>query len=444
MKKFFTIFFIVLTLLAIIYFVWFFFFKKPNQIFPFIPSTNTLTIGGNIFNQNNQAGDSNQNQNGEVTQTENDLPTQSLFQIWDKPTAGFAFVQTPILLEATTTDKKGKEIIIQKRATTTSLIFADRMTGHIYKKDLPTGEIYKVSNSTLPGIYDAYFFENGNYIMMRYLNNKTNKIESILAKVPQSYTGTVPQALENLVSLPQNISSVAVSLSGKEISYLVPNTDGSVIYSYTLKKVKGKADVGTVSSRLSLKTKEWNLIYGGETLYAQSSPTAYISGYFIKVDTNERIIGDKTGLTILPDSKDTNYFGGMWTDSGLASFIFSRTSGSTVKTTQKTLPEKCVWGYSNKNILCAVPDSLPWSVNGMPDDWYQGRVSFKDSLYILSGDGLYGRTFFDLSYVSKKDIDATSLQINNSSEYLGFINKKEGDLWLLLTKDILNSIGFGL
>lgn len=442
MKKFFTISFIILIILIIIYLVWFFFFKKPNQIFPFIPSKNTLTIGGNVFNPNNSGN--NTNQNGSTSQIETNTPTQSLFQIWDKPTAGFSFVQTPILLEATTTNKKGVEIIIQTRATTTSLIFADRMTGHIYKKNLPTGEIYKVSNSTLPGIYDAYFFENGSYVLMRYFDSKTNKIESVLAKVPQSYVNTEPQTLENLVSLPQNISSVAISRSGKELSYLVPNNNGATVYSYTIKKVKGDNEVGSVKTRLSLQTKEWNLIYGGETLYAQSAPTAYISGYFIKVDTNERIVGDKTGLTILPDNKDVNYFGSMWTNSGLASFVFSRTGGTTTKTGPVTLSEKCVWEHSNKNILCAVPSSLPLAINGLPDDWYQGRVSFKDTLYILSGDGFSNQTFFDLSYASGKDIDAVSLQTNNSSEYLGFINKKEGDFWLLLTKDILANVELGL
>lgn len=431
MKKFFTIFFIVLTLLAVIYLIWFFFFKKPNQIFPFIPGGNTLTVGGDVNNPNNPNPD--QNPNGEGDQTETASSTQYLFQIWDKPTAGFAFVQTPILLEATSTNKKGVEIIIQKRATTTSLIFADRMTGHIYKKDLPTGEIYKVSNSTVPGIYDAYFFENGSYVMMRYFDNKTKKIESLLAKVPLAYAGTEPQTLDNLVSLPQNISSVAVSRSGKELSYLVPNNNGATIYSYTSKK--------GVRVRLSLKTKEWNLIYGGETLYAESAPTAYISGYFIKVDTNERIIGDKTGLTVLPDAKDTNSFGSMWTNSGLASFIFSRTSGGTTRTRRATLSEKCVWQYSNLNILCAIPNSLPMAINGLPDDWYQGRVSFRDSLQIISTNGLYDNLFFDLSSVAGKDIDAVSLQTNSSSEYLGFINKKEGDFWLLLTKNILNGMG---
>ncbi len=444
MKKFFTIFFIVLTILAIIYFVWFFFFKQPNQIFPFIPIKNTLTIGGNTPNQNNFGNNSNKNQPENQNQTGSNLPTQYLFQVWDKPTAGFAFVQTPILLEATTTNKKGIEIIVQNRSTSTSLVFADRMTGHIYKKDLPTGSVYQVSNSTLPGIYDAYFFENGSYVLMRYFDNKTKRIESILSKVPQSFVGTEPQTLENLISLPQNISSVAVSGSGKEISYLVPNSDGAVIYSYTLKKVKGKDDVGIVRNRLSLKTKEWNLVYGGENLYAQSSPTAYIPGYFIKVDTNERIIGDKTGLTVLPDSKDLNSFGSMWTNSGLASFIFSRSGGSTVKTKETTLSEKCVWEYLGRNLLCAVPNTLPWSINGMPDDWYQGHISFKDNLYIISADGLYDSSFFNISATAGKDIDAVNLQTNTESEYLGFINKREGDLWMLMTKDILSNIELGL
>lgn len=431
MRKFLTTFFIILLLLTIIYLIWFFFFKKPDQVFPFFPPRNTLLIGDDIPNNNNNGDNQNQNENTADNSEDSEI-TQYLFQIWDKPTAGFAFVQTPILLEASTTDKKGKEIIIQKRATTTSLIFADRMTGHIYKRDLPAGENYKVSNSTVPGIYDAYFFENGSYVLMRYFNNKINKIESLLAKIPQAHEGTEPQTLENIVSLPQNISSVAVSRSGKEISYLVPNADGAIVYSYTIKKGKG-----VLVTRSNLKTREWNLVYGGETLYAQSAPTAYIVGYFINVDTNERIVGDKTGLTVLPDLKDVNHFGSMWTDSGLASFIFSRKDGTTLKTKYSTLPEKCVWEYLNKNILCAVPRSLPVPINGMPDDWYQGRASFTDSFYKINSDTLSDDMFLDLSSVSGKDMDAVNLQINNQNEYLGFINKKEGDFWLLLTKNLI-------
>lgn len=399
--------------------VWYFFFSTPVAA----PTLNTtsLPLSGRglparfafIFGED--APD-------QTTETEVTIAGPVPFRaIWKQPTAGNMFVTKQILKEvvATSTSTSSPQVTKTIRATTTVLMFVDRSTGYIYGHSVESGATYQISNTTLPGIYDAYIWGDGDRILMRYLDSDRKTILSVLATIPNVQEGRDPQALTSLTYLPNNIRSVAVSRSRSLISYLLPNDLGSSVYTITSKGTGKIAD-----SPFS----EWKLSYGGEKLYATTRPSAYIEGMTVSLPSFSRIIGGKTGLMSLP-SFSGDLLNSMWSRSGLA--LFGQAGGSTSVLDIKTLVEKCS-AVSATQFICGVPKSLPESSEGMPDDWYQGRVLFDDTLMLVYP--FKGESYGLYSFPEKDGpMDVTHLEMNPGADLVSFIRKNDGSLWLLNT-----------
>lgn len=362
---------------------------------------------------------------------------QPLIELWDKPSTGNTFINRDILVDIyststvpnkikstdTSTSTATTTLISIKKtvhATSTIVMFVDRSTGHVYGANTKTGQTYQISNTTIPGVYDAYIFNNGNQILLRYLDNDKKTIISTLATIPKITEGADAAPLESILSLPKNITSVAVSTSGNKLSYLSSNNGTSYISTIT-----SKGETLTATSPFS----EWVLSYGGEQLYATTKPSAYIEGTTVLLPSFARIIGNKTGLISNP-SPDGTIINSMLSSSGLISFIFSN-RGETSVTNMKTLASKCSWG-NNSYLLCAIPETLPQATEGLPDDWYQGRTQFNDSLYFydIRSDESHKLFSFNSDF---GEMDVTRINISSDNSNVSFVRKQDATLWLLRT-----------
>jgi len=300
------------------------------------------------------------------------------------------------------------------------MMFIDRMTGYVYGYNIENGLTYQISNTTLPGIYDAYIFDSGKQILLRYLDNDKQTILSLLARIPAVQETGNALPLQSIMSLQKNISSVAISSSGNKLSYLVPNKNGSSVYTIT-----DKGESLTTSSSFS----EWSLSYGGEQLFATSKPSAYIEGTTVLIPSFTRLIGNKTGLVSNPSSNGA-IINSMLSNKGLLTFLFSN-KGDTKVLEIKTIASKCSWGRGTL-LLCAVPQSITRGVEELPDDWYQGRVKFKDDLYIININN--GEKTALYSFEEKDgDMDIVHMHISSDNTLINFTRKQDGSLWLLNT-----------
>lgn len=416
------LFFVITSVFAVGVLIWYFFFATPNK-------APTLATPHNILDSiptpriqfiTNYFTDSTTADNGTTT-TEVTPPTlQVLTQIWDKPATGATFVNIPILKETTSTSTVSSSTQMTKKmvkATSTILLFVDRTTGYVYGNNTETGETYQISNTTLPGIYDAYIFNDGKRVLMRYLDNDRATILSVVANIPSVLNMGTPTSLSNITYLPKNVSSVAVSASSLKLSFLVAGSLGSNIYTIT---TKGQSL--TSSSPFS----EWNIFYGGEQLYANSKASAYIEGSTVLVPSFVKVVAEKTGLTSIVSSKGTT-LNSMWSNSGLITFISS--AGNTRVLDQKTLSSKCSEG-KNGVFICAVPKEIPSEIEGLPDDWYQGRFSFDDSLFLIDPQTGYSYSFYSFDDKTK-GLDVFHISSSKDTSLVSFINKKDSTLWLL-------------
>jgi hypothetical protein len=83
-------------------------------------------------------------------------------------------------------------------------------------------------------------------------------------------------------------------------------------------------------------------------------------------------------------------------------------------------------------LACAIPRILPQSTEGLPDDWFQGRISFEDDLAVI--DTQTGERYTLYNFTEKNGIfDVTNISISDKNDLLSFNKKQDNTLWLLNT-----------
>lgn len=408
-------------LFAIIVIVWYFFYAKP-------------IIGKNITETNNPFPTEQTPPRfqfliwgGEETSTSTteivDPLSVPLVRIWDKPATGQTFVTQNILKEIIATSTQGTATIqFTKtiRATSTAVMFVDRTTGYIYGYPIETGKPFQVSNTVIPGIYDAQIFDEGRKVIMRYIDQEKNTIVGIIANIPRVEENEMPLPLTNIQYITSQVTSITTNRKKDKASYLVATDNGSAIYTIT-----SKGPVLVTTSPF----KEWDLAYGGDTLYVTTKPSAYVSGVTLSIPKFQPEIGEKTGLMSNPGQGGT-LLGSMWGTRGLATFISS--NGDLKITSAQTLASKCAWG-DRQFLVCGVPRTIPIrGTEGLPDDWFQGRISFSDDFFII--DPSTGEKYQLYSFTEDEGVfDITNISISKENVFIVFNKKQNAHLWILNT-----------
>lgn len=405
----------------------FFFSKNTTPLNPNRPQ-DPLGRGGDIIRR---IFIPNPNEGKVATSSETEIipgEDQLLTHVWDKPTAGHVFVDRPVLEQVASTTQVGSSTVpsfSQVRATSTSLLFVDRTTGYIYEYHHKTLKTRQVSNSRIPGVYDATFFANGSFVVFRLYNEDKGVIVSSLYKIPITAVNADAIPLEKITDLPDNITSLAVSTNGKLLSYLVKTKTGSVLYT-------AQTDTPNLSTTAtSLSFAEWTLFYGGNVLYITQKASAFFPGYTVEAFTGRRVISDKTGLVVTGSSDENNLIASMNSTKGIVSFLFNKRTGITSVLPVKTIASKCTFEKKYPSVVCGIPSLIPRSSYGMPDDWYQGSVTFSDSLYRISNEGTNGVMIVDLKKEAGENLDIIKLNTSSSDSFLSLINKKDGSLWFV-------------
>src|SRR3990167_9432725 len=223
MKKIFIILITVVAVVLIVFLGWYFILRNPNipvgeAIRDILPFGSGDDISGPTTNDPRLTTGTGEQQ----VFDEFAVPTAKLFRLSNTPVAG-AVVLNP----RSTSSGQGS-------TSTTIVRYVDRATGHIYDVNLATLEKTKVTNQTLPKIYEAYFRPDGNAVLFRSLKNDSDVVENLsLALTPPTATVSTssPQASTlysvSSTALRGDISSVAVG-SGNTLFYALRDTSSIV------------------------------------------------------------------------------------------------------------------------------------------------------------------------------------------------------------------------
>lgn len=412
------------TFFVIIVLVWYFFYAKPATA-PSLSETNN-PLSGRILPTRFQFLTWGQDEMGTSTTSVTDPLQAPLVQVWNKPATGQTFITQEVLKEVLATTTQGTSTIEIKRtirATSTVLIFVDKITGYIYGYPLEIGVPFQISNTIIPGVHDAYFFEGGRRVIIRYIDQERNVVTALVATVPDVKPDDVALPLINTSYLSSLVTSVAVNGRKDRASYVVNTNNGSSIYTIS--------SSGTVLIDSS-PFKEWVLSYGGESLFVTSKPSAYVLGVTARIPSFNLQTSERTGLMTNPNSGG-ELLNSMWASNGLTTFITK--DGNDVVLPIKTLASKCTWGLQDF-LVCAVPSTLPKAKEGLPDDWFQGRVSFNDNLYIV--DKNTGESFPYYIFNNEEGVyDITNISLLSTNDVLSFIRKQDATLWMVNTNRIV-------
>lgn len=335
---------------------------------------------------------------------------------------------------ATSVEKGGKTVVR----------YVARENGYVYDVDPKTGITTQLTKTVIPRIYEAYFAQGGNSVVLRYLKHddlaQKDIIKTYIANLvlPITSASSAP-ALGTLSGsdeqMPDNILSVSISPDGTKLFYLLPVEDG----------VSGT--VVNMTSRIATEIfrnsfSEWipQLLNSGNVILT-SKASANIAGYSYLYDANKktlsRLVREKNGLTTLA-TKDgdrilysENLLGntilGLYDEKG-----FGGEEGVTVYTAPlqlATLPEKCVWSENLVRAYCAGFASTPHAQ--IPDEWYQGALSFSDTFWTIN------TTLADLVFLAdpqkdesaKKMFDVIAPFIDKGENHFYFIDKNDSTLW---------------
>ncbi len=357
-----------------------------------------------------------------------------LRKISELPVAGADFISIAVISTSSKNieppDGKPQAKVKTKTATREVIRFMERGTGHIFETSTSTLKNSRISNTTVPKIYEAFFTKDGDSLILRDLIGYTDIIRSRFAKLDFATTSDEEKKLL-LSDLPINISEVGISPSKTKLfSILKSGVTG----------IMSEVDGGSKVGLLDIPFKEWLVSWPTEdSIILTTKASAYAPGYVYSLNTKnksfERIFGGYYGFTILP-SNDASQF--LFSQSSRGQFklsLYTKKDQSVQNLPIITLPEKCVWAKTEKSVVyCASPTNL--SFNTYPDVWYQGLIVLSDDIWKLNLSTGETRLIARIEQESNGEIvDVIKPVISNDDGYLMFTSKIDLSLWGLQLKD---------
>lgn len=419
----------------------FYFYSKNKNPEPTILGRNTTgrTFGG--YDPGKVSVSTNQTDEPLIVPEgpEKEPEIQKLRKISSEPVAGADFISIPLYATSTlniepedTSRTNGRVIRTQQPKLVgylDTIRFIERATGHIYETSTSTLKNIRISNTTIPKVYEAFFAENGKSIVLRDLVGSTDVIRT---RYGVSSLATTTDSEQTLVTTDLSTGITQLTLS--------PSKDR--MFSILDEGVTGfisKIDGGAKQTLLDIPFREWLVSWPeSKTIVVNTKPSGFYPGYAYTINPDNkaftRILGDINGLTTLM-SPDTSKV--LYSQSQSGSFtlnILDRKTNEKRFLNVRTFPEKCVWSNTEKDVIfCAVPEDVAF--NTYPDVWYQGRISFSDSLWKINVTSGETRLLSKLQDETGEIIDVQSIQVNKNDDYLLFTNKMNLQLWGFMLKE---------
>lgn len=342
---------------------------------------------------------------GELESTESEFgiadgrPVANLFRVAEAPVAGFV-----VLPGATTTVR-----------------YAERATGHIMDAALATLEVRRITNTTLPKIYEAYFRTDGLRVLYRSLRSDDTVDNVILSLTPPRPSETDGVYTPVAAVVRGDIREAASS--GNNLYFVLRDTQSIVSTTFD-----GAAQRTIFSSPFT----SWRVSPTGPSLVIWTKASAYSDGYAYTLGQNgtlSRLLGPLAGLTVA-----TGPTGGLAYSynegNGVKLFARETLTETDYEVLPATLAEKCAWGTQERWMLyCGVPTQ--GIRGGEPDNWYRGISRFSDNIWVFDTRVDIAEILAEPQKSLGTDLDIYQPQVSPNEDYFVFINKNDLSLWAL-------------
>lgn len=305
--------------------------------------------------------------------------------------------------------------------------YVDRASGNVFDVNLETNERVRVTNTTLPGIYETVWQSGGARFVARYLD-ANDVIKSFSAQIVAAEPAAQQLGKLDGVFLADGITSLAAQ------------PDADALFSVT---EFGISALGTVTrfdgarprQVFDMPVREWTTQWVNKDAVALTTKAA--SGfrgilYFLNPQTGrtEKILGPVSGLLTLSAPKGDAVLYSSSAGRTLETFLFRRKEATSEPFPVITLPEKCVWrGGNSSTLLCGAPGVVP--DGAFPDEWYQGAMFFDDVIWKIDAETGEAALLAVPREFGGATVDVTNPFLDPDGTYFFFTNKRDGTLWSL-------------
>lgn len=291
--------------------------------------------------------------------------------------------------------------------------YIDRASGNIYAYRFYDRTLERIANRTLPGVQEASWLDDGSLAYTRFISGSdgADRVE----------TYALPASGEGGYFLERGLSQASV-IGTTTLFTLMPSTAGSV---GTVSSADGTNSRTLFSSPLA------SLIVhlSNGPFMAHTKASASLDGYAFTIGAGgqfSRILGPLRGLSILPSPSGSLVLYTYMDGRTLRMSVLDRADGTSTALPIATLAEKCTWSSDSRAIFCGVPRGVS---GALPDEWYQGVISFSDRIWRIDMDGRVATLLIDPATSGEATIDMTGLKTDGRNDILTFRNRIDGSLW---------------
>jgi len=383
--------------------------------FVFAPGA-SLTVGvPNPFGTSDDRGDSGLiGPDGGPVQGAGVVVAPKLIRIADGPVAkGTVAIHIPPVVDIAASTAS---TTVETTPADTEVRFIERQSGNIYSFLVHDRVLTRISNRTLPGIQEASWTSDGGRAFARYLTRSADGVEHV-------DTYALPADGGEGYFLEQDLESVAVQGTSTVFS-LLPSSSGSI-------GSLSAPDGTNIRTLFTSTISRLRAAFSGSDLVATTKASSGLDGYAFLVSRTDgsftRILGPLRGLSTLPNPQSGSVLYSFNDRGKLSAHVLDLACHTATPLPLATLSEKCVWVFGERALYCAIPTTVQ---GNLPDDWYQGVLSFTDRIWRVDLETRLATLIVDPKEVGEVEIDAVSLAIDSQEDVLVFTNKKDGSLWV--------------
>ncbi len=307
--------------------------------------------------------------------------------------------------------------------------YQERATGNAYEIEADGEGEKRLTNTTIPKVYEALWSKTGTALIARYARDGSETIESFSARIVQGTAGKEGE-LQG-VFLPRDIMDASVSPDGAALFYLQEKNGGAI-------GIRSDFEGDGKTQLWTSPVSEWLAAWpSANKITLLSKPSFLASGMLISLDPGSGatalLLRNIPGLTALlnPVTPDILYSVSAETNISLA--LVNSATGKRSDARFTTFPEKCAWSKNGERLYCGVPKVIP--TGSYPDVWYQGVVSFEDEAWSLTTATGATERILDISGKRGIPIDLTRPEVSADEKFLIFTDKESGTLWSLQMKE---------
>lgn len=296
------------------------------------------------------------------------------------------------------------------------VLYFEKTTGNVFQINPDGTEKQRITSNNIPKISDVFWSPKGDKAVLKIISeNETGIKES--ARFFSIYSIINDSNELGGIFLPPNTYFVSASPFEDKILYAV-NGEEAVFFTSSFEN-KDKKEV--LSSPFGDFTGQW---MDKNSILLTTKPSAFYPGYLYKLSLKTggltKIIGDIKGLTALSIFSGKKLLYSEAENKTLKTIIYD-TLKETNEVSYKTIPEKCFFSASEK-LYCAISYQIP--PGNYPDDWYKGKMTFSDSLFIFNF-----KTGTTKAIVEKSNFDIINIFTDPAENRVFFQDKKDGSLW---------------